>query len=305
MKQQHPLTGHAGIRWFVALWLTLATSFALAAAADRQHSQSILWQVQKPGMETGYLLGTMHVSDPRVTNFPPEIDQVLDDAQQLVLEVRMDAEAQQSVWKSMQMKTGKSLLSLLSDQEVAEVRRAFVKRGKPFLANQAMLMKPWAVMVILSMPKDMGVPMDLKLQNLFMSDSRPVHSLETINEQLGVFDRIPLSQQVVMLKETLEYMPKMDQWMNKMFSYYLSGNLNGLMELNNQYLKESQNPSLDELMNELISVRNHRMAGRAEHFLKMGKTVIAVGALHLPGDDGLINLLRDRGYQLSPIALSR
>lgn len=265
--------------------------------------QSTLWKVEKPGVDPSYLLGTVHVSDPRVTSFPVEILNAMRNTRFLMVEVKMDESSQAEVLRSM-FSDSNSLDGLITHDEILEVKKAL--QHQPLLAARVEFLKPWAAMILLSIPREEGgLAMDALLQKRFAQQNKPVFQLETISEQLSLFEKISLNNQVALLKETIRHLPEMDQLMEQVLDLYLKGDLDGLLDLNLEYLHESDNQALDELMYELIQVRNKRMFLRALTRLELGNTMVAVGALHLPGEEGLIQLLQKYGFSVSPVQLSR
>ena len=266
--------------------------------------QSTLWKIEKPNYKTSYLLGTMHVSDPRVTNFPAEINSVINSADELIVEVSMDASAKEQVMRTMMLQPNDSLANYLEPEKLSQVLAYF--NNQPMLKQQVLRMKPWAVMVFLSLPKEFqGLPMDTLIQKKFLNAGKPVGQLESVIEQLGVFDQLAVKDQVSMLNETIQYLPKMDSLMARMYELYLQGDLDGLLALSNEYLQTADNKILHDLMFELIDIRNARMAERVASYLDKGNVLISIGALHLPGESGLISLLEQSGYRLTPIPLTR
>ena len=103
-----------------------------------------------------------------------------------------------------------------------------------------------------------------------------------------------------MLKETLDQLPTQAQTFEELTKAYLARDLDKLLAISKEQMPSS--PRLSERMDKrLVSDRNLRMYKRAQQQLKQGKAFIAVGALHLPGDHGLLQLLVNHGYRVTPI----
>jgi uncharacterized protein len=119
--------------------------------------------------------------------------------------------------------------------------------------------------------------------------------IETIAEQLHAVDLIPLKEQAHMLLEETVKPDSGGMDMNDLLDVYKSGNLDSLYSM---YRK-------GELSNEfnkaLITDRNHRMADRIDSIAHTKSIFVAIGALHLPGPEGVLNLLRGKGYQTTPL----
>ncbi|HET8704878.1 MAG TPA: TraB/GumN family protein, partial [Pseudomonadales bacterium] len=84
---------------------------------------------------------------------------------------------------------------------------------------------------------------------------------------------------------------------------YLQGNLDKILQISDQLSAEEKNQHLQALMDRLVQKRNHLMFERMQTYLKKGGAMVAVGALHLAGNEGLLNLLHQQGWRITPIPL--
>jgi hypothetical protein len=118
---------------------------------------------------------------------------------------------------------------------------------------------------------------------------------------MGLFDDLPLKDQITLLQDTLDNLDSIDQMLGELQVAYLDRDLKRLLELNEASMRDSD-PQLAETFNRKVIVeRNHRMAERMQSRLREGQQFIAVGALHLAGKEGLLKLLTERGYRLSRV----
>ena len=129
-----------------------------------------------------------------------------------------------------------------------------------------------------------------------LQQGKVVHGLETIQEQLNVFESLSEADQISMLEEAVENFPDLDAMYADLLDAYKQRDLAGLMALNEASMKAGDPQLADEFQQRLIIDRNHRMSERMQQYLQQGKVFVAVGALHLPGEDGLLNLLEQQGY---------
>jgi uncharacterized protein YbaP (TraB family) len=128
-----------------------------------------------------------------------------------------------------------------------------------------------------------------------------VYGIETIAEQLALFADYSEADQLAMLDLTLEMQPRVEAQFAALRKAWLAGDLGGLYDTAMD-LPVTESPELvDEFMGRLIEERNHRMAERITGLLDQGNALIAVGALHLPGDEGVLALLEAKGYLVSPV----
>ncbi len=95
--------------------------------------------------------------------------------------------------------------------------------------------------------------------------------------------------------------PKLDNMFETLLKYYLARDLTALQELSDRELEGSDDDLVALVNDVLITKRNHNMLQNMQPHLKKGNAFIAVGALHLPGDTGLLRLLEQRGYRVRPV----
>ncbi|MGI9320365.1 MAG: TraB/GumN family protein [Thiogranum sp.] len=282
---------------FVAL-NCLAGAFA-AAAADSFDS-GLLWRVERAGVTSSYLFGTMHSDDPGVVKLPKPVQRAFDQAQSVTLEVVLDPQSLLTMTSALLMTDGNKLESLIGRQLYERTVAVMSTRGMPELlvAN----MKPWAVAVILMTPPgNNGVVLDHVLYQDAVAAGKKVHGLETVAEQMGLFDDLSRKDQIALLEDTLENLDNIGQMLDELLVAYLDRDLKRLLELNEASMRDSD-PQLAETFNRKVIVeRNYRMAERMQSRLREGQQFIAVGALHLAGEEGLLKLLSERGYRLSRI----
>jgi uncharacterized protein YbaP (TraB family) len=158
-------------------------------------------------------------------------------------------------------------------------------------------MKPWAVAVTLSMPApESGEVLDMRLYQQALQAGKQVVGLESIREQLAVFDDMPESKQVVLLQDAVDNFPELDAMHRELLDAWMRRDLAALMAINTAAMQAGDQELAEEFQDRLIVRRNKRMAERLLPYLQEGKVFVAVGALHLPGETGLLNLLEQRGY---------
>ena len=282
---------------FIAL-ACLAGAFA-AEAADSFDS-GLLWRVERAGVTPSYLFGTMHSDDPDVVKLSTPVQQAFDQAQSVTLEVVLDPRSLLAMTSALLMTDGNSLESLIGRRLYERTLEVMDARGIPeiLVAN----MKPWAVAVTLMTPLgNNGVVLDHVLYQDAVAAGKKVHGLETVAEQVGLFDGLSRKDQITLLEDTLDNLDTVAQMLDELQAAYLDRDLKRLMELNEASMRDSD-PLLAETFNRKVIVeRNYSMAERMQPRLREGQQFIAVGALHLAGKEGLLNLLVERGYRLSRI----
>lgn len=276
------------------------------------NGKGIFWKIEKPGLAPSYLLGTMHVTDPRVLKMPDGAAEALAAVNTVVIEsdeVLDDKKAMAGILAKPELTMftdGTSIESLLSKDDLALLEKTLKKRGIPLSAVSRM--KPWMLMSFVSLPacemarKDQNTAfLDKRIALDAAAEGKTVKGLETFAEQLSAMASIPTDMHMKSLIETIKLGPKMDDIFETMTELYLSGDIGLTVPFLKQVApEEGDDAGYAEFEELIVTKRNHNMAERAAPILAGGNIFIAVGALHLPGDEGLVELLRKQGYSVSP-----
>lgn len=286
---------------------------ARAEAAATENGSGLLWKVEKPGVETSFLFGTMHVTDPRVTRMPDAARGHLDAARTVVIEtvdILDPAKAQAAMLSRPELTMftdDRSLTSLLSEDDLKLVKDELDRRGIPLLLVSKM--KPWMIAGLVATPpcelarKQEGIDfLDMKIAATATETGKELLGLETIGEQLAAMDSLPIEFHVRGLVETIRLGDLMPDIMATMTDLYLKEEVAMIMPVIRAASPDGLDDSAEdyaEFEEKIIRVRNHVMATRAAPILDKGAAFIAVGAMHLPGDEGVIALLRKAGYTVT------
>jgi uncharacterized protein YbaP (TraB family) len=299
-----------------AKWLLLVTALALAPAShaqtaparessarqDHGYTQGLLWKIEGANGQPSYVFGTMHIADARVVAVPAPVQASFDSSGNFAMEVTLDTANLMQLASRMVLADGRDLAAILGPALYQKVAAAAPALGLP--ADALRYLKPWAVALILMMPQTNGENvLDERLYRLAMQQNKSVHQLETIDEQVGTFDGMAETEQIAMLGNALANRERLPKLMERMVDMYLKRDLAGLYRI-------SQTDDADDaamkrlsqaIMQRLLDERNVRMAERADALLKSGGVFIAIGALHLYGERGVLALLANRGYRVSRI----
>ena len=275
---------------FFLLWLLLSGA---AQAAD----EGILWQVSGKGADA-YLFGTMHSDDPRVTSLAPVVQQAFERADTLMLEISLDDQAQMAVAAEMILPEGRSLSGIVGKALAEQAQQAMLGFGVP--PEMTERMQPWATIVTLSMPQGQsGVVLDLLLYQQAQARGKRFAALETPEEQLSVFTGLSDREQKALLQHVLSEYKTYPAMFEQLTEAYLRRDLATIARISDDN-PISGDPTLQrKMMSKLLDQRNRRMVARLVSQLEKGTVFVGVGALHLPGELGLVKLLRERGYTLS------
>jgi uncharacterized protein YbaP (TraB family) len=140
----------------------------------------------------------------------------------------------------------------------------------------------------------------LHLLDIAMQNGAEIHGLETLTEQGEVFSDMALDAQLQLLLDTVCHYDVISRDFETMKTYYLNQDLQGLFEFSNKY-SFSEEEIYQDLIKRLLTDRNHRMVERLQPYLAKGGAFIAIGAMHLPGKEGVLSLLAKQGYRLTSL----
>lgn len=287
---------------------------AVKEADATPNGKGVFWKIEKPGLKTSWLLGTMHVTDPRVLNLPPRAQEAHDGADTVVIEsdeILDEKKATASLLMRpdlMMFTDGTTIEKLLSPQDYTRLEAGLKQRGIPLSAVSRM--RPWMIASAVALPaceiarKAKGVQfLDQKIAADAAAEGKQVKGLETLAEQLQAMAELPIEFHLKSLIETLELGAKMNDVVETMTAIYLSGDIGMTMPMLKTVSPEGSDESSDYAAFEqrIILDRNKVMAERAAPILANGNVFMAVGALHLPGKDGVIELLRQQGFTVTAV----
>lgn len=293
-----------------ALWLTAAPAAAETASGHAvavptsvlpatRHARGLLWKIEAEGAAPSYLFGTIHLSDPRVTNLPGPVRLAFERSASFTMETFINASGLLHMAEAMFFSDDRTLDRLLGKELYAELERAFGERGLP--TRDLNRKKPWAALLSLSAPPRQG-PLFLDLMLLWEATlaDKPHYKLETVEEQLAVFNDMSLDEQVALLRDTLLMQENLYGQYELLIQAYLARDLDRLMRIVYQN-RPSEGQVFDSLLGRLLDERNVRMLERMIPRLQEGNAFIAVGAGHLPGEQGLLSLLEQAGYRVTSV----
>lgn len=284
------------ISQFFILALFIAASFNSVAAPA-------LFKVEKNGTSS-YLFGTVHVGDASMKGLPEKVTKAIDQSDQVVVEVDISKltplQMQQRSMPFMMLKDGKTLQTELSKQNYNKLKDYFAKKSIDIAMFNGL--KPWAVMVTM---------MQIEFQNAGFSDQTGIDKqvlayakkqnitigeLETLEQQLQMFDGMALLSNE-MIEETFEQLADINTYFIKLVNAWKNGDMDTLTEYYNMSFDESNYGEISEQV--MLVNRNNKWVEQLVPRLTNEKLFIAVGALHLPEQYGLIKQLTDAGFTIT------
>ena len=266
-----------------------------------------LWKVTgtRPGQTgTAYMFGTIHILPEDVEWRTPELEAAIADSDRLVIEV-LGLDDTQSAGRIF------SRLAISPGQENLEVRiKPSLRDDLDRIIDAANIpkrslnrMETWAAALSLASAQTRGLGLDSsggvekKLTAQFTEAGKPIEALETIEGQLGYFDRLPEAQQRQMLTSVVEESGDSQQAFEQLFNAWMTGDVDQIVTLTDTGILID--PKTREY---LLVLRNQDWAEQLDKRLqKPGTSFIAVGAAHLAGPDAVQATLAERGYKIEKI----
>lgn len=281
-------------RFLLVGFCSLLASFCLVGTGVAE--TGLLFEISGEADPPCYLFGTIHSEDPRVLDLPPAVEAAFDDATVFVMEAIPDAQAIIHSMVTMVYTDGRTLEDVIGRELFAETLAAMSDLGMPEAAIRDF--KPWAVVTLLSVPPaETGDFLDMYLYKAAVAAGKDVIGLETMDEQLAVFESLTEREQVALLRETLEARDLLPEVFERLILAYLARDLAGLLRLSDEYLRGGDSQLAERFKEAALESRNQRMAERMAPHVQAGGCFVAVGALHLPGAGGILERLETDGYE--------
>ncbi len=292
----------SGLSKLGLVWLLLVTSLTVPVAHALDEDRALFWSIQKSDKPAGYVLGTIHSEDPRVLDFSEDFLRKLRANDVFAMEMVPDQPTLARLTEYMHYPPGKTLESVIGVERFNSFAAAMSAYRVPikFISR----MKPWAAMLTLSTPPpETGFFMDLSLSLRASGSGLKVVGLETLEQQLSFLENMPMSMQLSLLDQAIAEFDHVNEVHDQMVDAYLENDLVGLQALSNEQLQTVGDEAGDYFIEEGIHARNVHMAESLLLQLENNRVFVAVGALHLPGEEGLLNILRRHGFELRPLDL--
>ncbi len=290
------------MKWFTAkniylialVWLlTRKRKFSIQSAPN---DKTLLWEISGNGLKSpSYFYGTMHLMCAEEAILSCNVQRIIKHVAAIYLEVDLNnADALLNGTIDLTMKENKRLPDLINPEDY-ELVRAFFMEHQPHLPFH-ILERQHPLMLTSSLyefflPCEQKNGIELRIVEEANRLQKPLFGLETLEFQTGVFDLIPYDQQAKELVKTIEHIDKFKQTMQEMMAVYKSQDL---QQLHN--LTMSEDSGINGHLDLLLYTRNNDWVEKFETIAWKEATLFAVGAGHLGGEQGLLDLLQKKGY---------
>ena len=273
---------------------------ALSQAASPL-SNTLLWKISGKGLsKPSYLFGTMHILCAEDAKLSDSLQSVIKGIDEVYFEIDIsDMKGMINSMKYMRMNDNKKLSDLLGAADYTKVKNYFEKHSPMFPFSMLERFKP---MLISSMIEENDLEckttngMELVIMQELRLQNKKINGLETAEFQAGLFDSIPYENQA---RELVNYLDSADQYKKMTDTLSLAYKQQDLQKIDE--LTSKSDPTMGNYLDLLLYGRNPKWVKAMKDLLPGKSILFAVGAAHLPGNDGVISLLRKNGYTVSPV----
>ena len=284
----------------------IVTILALSLMCLISNAQ-LVWKISGNGIKKpSYILGTHHGCPFTYCDSIPGLMKAFDKVDNIIGEInmielaQMTPERMQKMQAMMMMPADTSLLSLFNEEETAKVN-AWLKREMGASLEMLSVMKPMTIMttvqnkVMVEVIPDVAdmTTIDKYMQTLGQSKGKTIGELETADYQMELLYGSSLEEQADALLEMIDQ-GECKELMVQLTEAYKSQNLDTLWKI-------FQEQMTDYDYDAIVKVRNLNWEKQMKEILPKQTTMFVVGAGHLPGEFGMINLLREAGYKVKPV----
>lgn len=265
-----------------------------------KNGNTLLWKIEKAGNEPSYMYGTIHMINEEFYHFSPYLKKKVIESDAIIMEIG-GMPNPIATYQLMLLDSGTVHRYFSEEQLVQLLKFMDTKLGvSPREFDQTYgSMKPFLLMQTITQDyfEPSAKSYDLEVMALASEYNIPLIGLETIEQQLGLFDKIPTEKMTTMIMESIKDHDEEKGETLKLMEFYAAQKVDKLLPL----LKK-QSPEFMEFDDLFLYDRNRAWIPKLEEEMSKKSCFIAVGAGHLFGENGVINLLQLKGYTVTGIS---
>ena len=296
--------------FMLAIATVLATGIS-ANASEQEFSQGLFWKIEKDGEYIGHIFGTLHMNDKRIARLHDKVNKVLDESKSFAMEAFPSDHywnpyhGGQLIKHDMVLPQGQSLEQYVGKETYQKIEKVLVD----VLGMKAKLVKtlrPWAAMRSFAVKAESNeLILDYALLERAAEQKKELYQVESIQEFIVTLQEMPIEAQVALLEFTVASYADMKDIVNDMLSAYLKQDLKSMYEISTRFIpNQPENQRWREIyLRHVIEIRNIVMEHYMRKPMREKNTFIAIGAVHLYGDKGVLALMEKDGYTVSRVDL--
>lgn len=261
---------------------------------------SLLWKVSGNGLEKpSYLFGTIHAICEQDFFLPEKVERTFSESQKLFLEIDLsDPNVVMQVQLGMVDAKRQNLKRFLDEGETKALD-ILLQEKMGASVDQLGVMKPWALASLLSVKEvvdcDQPASYEMKFIEMAKSAQKMVGGLETVSDQIGLFDIVSIEKQMDWLRSVVEDKGEMGVLYNQLLSAYKKQEVKKVYDL---ILEQEEMIDFADL---LLDQRNITWIPKIQQAMQERSCFFAFGCGHLGGENGVLNLLRKEGYVVEAV----
>jgi uncharacterized protein len=264
-------------------------------------ANTLLWEVSGNGLtQPSYIFGTMHLLCANDARLSDSLTRVITQVNQVYFEIDMDNMAEMmGMLRYIRMGDNKKLSDLLSVTDYEKVKKHFKEHPAMLPLSMMETFKPFFITALMEqqqMPCEKMDGMESVIMEAAKKNKKEIKGLESIQFQASVFDSIPYDVQAKELVKFIDSAGKKNESTAELMKVYKAQDLAKIEKMTTQ-----EEGGVGSSLDLLLYKRNANWATSIDSISKTKSCLYAVGAAHLPGNKGLINLLVKKGYRLRPM----
>jgi uncharacterized protein YbaP (TraB family) len=292
-------------KWSAGLLMLLATVAVFAQQKNKKEVNTLLWEISGNGLQKpSYLFGTIHMICSDEALLSDSLKAAIRNSDLVYLEVDMDNLFEMvGVLRKMKMRDDTTLADLLSKKDYQKVKQYFEDKGSMIPFSTLETYKPLLAASMLA-ETNISCSESSAMEEVIMKEAKQheknIKGLETMAYQMSIFDSIPYQVQA---KQLVKYVDEINNHKDddakeydKLLQAYKDQDLSKL-----EAITKSSDMGVSNFTEILLYNRNRNWVEKLKDILPEKSILMAVGAGHLPGENGVINLLRKAGYTLTPV----
>lgn len=268
-------------------------------AQTETKTSSLLWEISGNGLTSpSYLYGTIHLISKEDFFVRKEVDSVFKLCNQVAFEIKLDdMSALMGLEKKMELPEGQTISGMMAPDDY-QILKTYLIDSFDINLEEFDNKKPLALQQLLLTNIIDGEIESYELYFLMqsMQNKKKIKGLETVDDQLAIFDSIPYIEQLQWMVDGINDTTNLNAQWDAIIQAYKSEDLETISTLMNE-----GDEGLMKYEDVMIINRNKKWIPEIESIMQSGASFIAVGAGHLPFDTGVIQLLKDKGYTLKPL----
>lgn len=318
-SDQFSLTAPRMRRWLAIVAMGLIACFGSSAGAeDWINGQGVLWKVEYGGRAPSHILGTMHSANERVLDLPAAARAAFEASDTLALELVLSTpeagyRAHAAMLQNLVLTDGRTLDQIIGAERFEQVAGILARNQVP--RHISRFITPAAAYQLMHVPEQVldadGYPvrpLDMQLEIDARDAGKRVLPLEFLREQTELFEGNDEDADVRLLLGLVDIAQRhggLEEYFaaktELMVDLYESEDIAAILEIGSPPLPPEERAQAADALNKILFRRNARMVQRMDPLLARGNAFIAIGAGHLPGRKGIVNMLVQRGYKVSRV----